>query len=232
MKIHGPSIGIGSGITILTILAILVLFNGGIETNSNILVEEKLPEKKLSDVFFNNASPVMGDVNAPITLVEFGDYQCHFCNQHFHNTQHELIEKYVKTGLVKFLFKDFVIIGPDSISAALATHCANEQGKYWDYHDILYNNWNGENNGWASAENLWKFSTELNLDMEQMTKCMNEKKYISKIESSNSDAESLGLTGTPAFFVIDQNNNAVKISGAQPIDVFEKIFNEIIENNE
>jgi len=231
MNIHGPSIGIGSGITVLTILVILVLFNDGIETNSNILTEEKLPGKKLSDVFFDNASPVMGDVNAPITLVEFGDYQCHFCNQHFHNTQHELIEKYVKTGLVKFLFKDFVIIGSDSISAALATHCANEQGKYWDYHDILYNNWNGENNGWASAENLWKFSTELNLDMEQMTKCMNEKKYISKIESSNSDAESLGLTGTPAFFIIDQNNNAVKISGAQPINVFEKIFNEITEND-
>jgi len=230
MLIHGPSLGIGSGITIATILIILIIFNGNLEINSNVLIEEKFEAKQTTDVFFDNASPVMGQENASITLVEFGDYQCYFCNQHFHNTEHELVEKYVKTGKVRMLFKDFIIIGPDSKAAALSAHCAGEQGKFWDFHDILFNNWAGENNGWASPENLWKFSKELDLDMKQMTECMNENRYIEKINSSSYDAESLGLTGTPAFFIIDKNNNVVKISGAQPFDVFQKIFDQI--NNE
>ena len=174
MFIHGPSIGIGSGITIVTILVMLLVFNDGIQIDSDVLIEEELPKKQQSDLFFDNASPFLGDKNAPITLVEFGDYQCHFCNQYYHNTEHELIEKYVKTGKVKMLFKDFTIIGPDSKTAALATHCANEQNKFWEYHDILYNNWDGENNGWASIQNLWNFSMQLDLDMEQMSECMNE----------------------------------------------------------
>lgn len=229
MLIHGPSIGIGSVVTVAAILIILVMFNNNLGTDSNILIEQKLPKEETSNVFFDNASPFMGDPNAPITLVEFGDYQCYFCNQHYHNTEHELIEKYVKTGKVKILFKDFVIIGPDSRNAALATHCANEQEQFWNFHNILYDNWTGENNGWASPENLWKFSMELELDMKQMTECLNEQRYIGKINSSNNDAETLGLTGTPAFFVIDKNNNVVKISGAQPIDVFEKIFEQIAQ---
>jgi len=227
MFIHGPSLGIGSGITIATILIALIMLNGNLEINSNVLTEEKVGTKQTLDVFFNNASPFMGNENAPITLVEFGDYQCHFCNQHFHNTEHELVEKYVKTGKVRMLFKDYTIIGPDSTAAALSAHCASEQGKFWDFHSILYNNWAGENNGWASPENLWKFSMELDLDMKQMTECMNENRYIEKINSSNYDAESLRLTGTPAFFIIDKDNNVVKISGAQPIDVFQKIFDQI-----
>ena len=75
-------------------------------------------------------SPILGDPNAPITLVEFGDYQCHFCNVHFHNTEHSLLENYISTGKVKMIFKDFTIIGPDSINAAHGAHCADDQGKF------------------------------------------------------------------------------------------------------
>ena len=89
MFIHGPSIGIGSGITIVTILVMLLVFNDGIQIDSDVLIEEELPKKQQSDLFFDNASPFLGDKNAPITLVEFGDYQCHFCNQYYHNTEHE-----------------------------------------------------------------------------------------------------------------------------------------------
>ena len=230
MIIHGPSIGIGSVVTIVTILIILIMVNGDLKIDSNVLIEEEFIPKQTSNIFFDNASPFLGNQNAPITLIEFGDYQCYFCNQHFHNTEHELIEKYVETGKIRVLFKDFIIIGPDSKIAALSAHCAGEQGKFWEYHDILFNNWSGENNGWASIENLFKFSVELDLDMKEMTECIEEKRHIAKINASNRDAENLGLTGTPAFFVIDQDNNVIKISGAQPFDVFQRVFNEI--NNE
>ena len=93
--------------------------------------------------------------NAPITLVEFGDYQCHYCNVFFDTIEEDIIKNYVETGKVKIIFKDYNIIGSDSVKASHGAHCAGEQGLFWEYHDILYSNWTGENNGWASPS---KFS--------------------------------------------------------------------------
>jgi protein-disulfide isomerase len=176
-----------------------------------------------------NGSPVLGDPNAPITLIEFGDYQCHFCNVHFHNTEHSLLENYIKTGKVKMIFKDFTIIGPDSVNAAHGAHCADDQGKFWQYHDILYNNWTGENNGWASSDNLLRFAQEIELDVDQWSDCMIDEKYSQIVANSSKDARDLGITGTPAFFVIGPDNKITKISGAQPYENFEQIFNSELE---
>ena len=123
------------------------------------------------------------------------------------------------------IFKDFTIIGPDSINAAHGAHCANDQERFWDYHDILYNNWTGENNGWASSDNLLKFAQEINLDVNQWSECMIDSKYSQLIIDSSNDARSLEITGTPAFFVIGQDNEITKINGAQPYENFERIFN-------
>ncbi len=183
----------------------------------------------ISSTFMGNGSPILGDPNAPVTLIEFGDYQCHFCNVHFHNTEHALIENFIETGKVKMIFKDFTIIGPDSINAAHGAHCANEQGKFWDYHDILYNNWTGENNGWASSQNLLRFAQEIDLDIDQWSECMLDGRYSQIISDSSKDARDLGITGTPAFFVIGPDNKITKISGAQPYERFEQVFNEELE---
>jgi len=147
---------------------------------------------------------------------------------YFQDTEHKIVENFVDTGKVKIMFKDFTIIGPDSVSAAHFAHCAGEQEKFWEYHNILYTNWAGENNGWASNYNLLEFANELGLDMNELKKCNNENRYKSLIESSNSDAQLLGLTGTPAFFVIT-NNSAEKIHGAQPYEVFENVFETLLE---
>jgi len=147
-----------------------------------------------------------------------------FCNKFFHDTEASIVSNYVETGKVKLIFKDFTIIGPDSITAAHATHCANDQGKFWEFHNILYNKWDGENNGWASSENLLSFAEEVGLDIEQYTSCMTDSKYQQLITASNEDARALGLTGTPGFFVIGKDNKIGRISGAQPYDVFERIF--------
>ena len=123
------------------------------------------------------------------------------------------------------IFKDFTIIGPDSVNAAHGAHCADDQGKFWQYHDILYNNWTGENNGWASSDNLLRFAQEIELDIEQWSECMIDKRHSQIITDSSKDARDLGITGTPAFFVIGSDNKITKISGAQPYENFEKIFN-------
>jgi len=231
-KIHGPSVLYGAAITSIIVLIMTFGINSTNITEQEIIEEILIteePDKKITaKTFLENVSPVLGDSNAPITLIEFGDYQCHFCNVHFHNTQHKIIENFVDTGKVKILFKDFTIIGADSVSAAHTAHCASEQGKFWEYHDILYNNWNGENNGWASNENLLRFANEINLDVNKLKECNNDFRYKSIIESSNDDATLLGISGTPAFFIIS-NNDIQKITGAQPYEVFERVFNSMIE---
>jgi protein-disulfide isomerase len=224
--LHGPSIGIGAGIAIVSILATFFVINL-IEDSPELEFEEKTPTQDSQvalSLFTANASPYLGDENAPITLVEFGDYQCFFCNKFFHETEGNILKNYVETGKVKIIFKDFTIIGPDSIAAAQATHCANDQGKFWEYHDTLYNNWAGENNGWASLDNLTKFANDIQLDQEEFVKCMNDGKYQQRVTANNNDARTLGLTGTPGFFVIGPDNQITKIGGAQPYDVFVRLF--------
>ena len=232
-KINAPSLAIGAVISGICI-AVIIFGTENISDDTQILIETKLVEEEIkqpqitTETFFANTSAILGNPNAPITLVEFGDYQCHFCNVYFQDTQHKIVENFVNTDKVKIIFKDFTIIGPDSVSAAHFAHCAGEQERFWEYHNILYNNWAGENNGWASNNNLIQFANEIGLDMNELKKCNNENRYKSLIESSNSDARSLGLTGTPAFFVIT-NSGAQKIHGAQPYDVFENVFETLLE---
>lgn len=225
--LHGPSLGIGAGIAIVSIISVFLAMNV-IDTNPELQFEEKTPKQENPEVtlslFTANASPYLGDENAPITLVEFGDYQCFFCNKFFHETESSIVKNYVETGKVKIIFKDFTIIGPDSIAAANAAHCAKDQDKFWEYHDTLYNNWGGENNGWASSENLLKFAQSIELNEEIFVKCMVEKKQDSLVTSSTNDAKTLGLTGTPGFFVIGPDNQITKIEGAQPYESFQRIF--------
>ena len=225
--IHGPSIGLGAGIATAAIIVSFFAFSNMNQTDIE-LQPVNIPQPTTSNtdasVFMANGSPILGNPNAKVTLIEFGDYQCHFCNRFFHDTEDALLREYVETGKVKMIFKDFTIIGPDSINAAHGAHCANDQGKFWEYHDILYNNWTGENNGWAASENLLAFAQEIQLDVNEWSECMTSAKYRDIITASNSDARTLGLTGTPAFFVIGPDNHITKISGARSYEVFAEIF--------
>ena len=228
MNLHAPSLAIGAGIAVVAILVTFFAINTSNYEKELVLEQaeniQPNPQKIGLGVFTENGSPVLGNSNAPITLVEFGDYQCHFCNVFFHNTEPSILANYVETGKVKIIFKDFTIIGPDSVTAAHAAHCADDQRMFWEYHDILYNNWTGENNGWASSDNLLRFAQEIGLDIEQFTECMLNEDHTSIITQSNADARTLGLTGTPSFFVIGKDNVVTKIHGAQPYENFKSIF--------
>lgn len=227
--IHVPSLAIGAGIASIAIFAVFLGF-GGILNEKELVIESAPkvqqvgPAKITINTFVDNGSPTLGNPNAPITLIEFGDYQCHFCNVFFHSTENEIMKKYVETGKVKMIFKDYNIIGPDSVNASHGAHCANDQGLFWEYHDILYSNWTGENNGWASSENLGKFALEIGLDMDEWSECMLNGLHSQTILASNEDARSLELTGTPAFFVIGPDGKTTRLFGAQPFETFEKVF--------
>ena len=235
LNIHAPSLGLGVAIAAISILGVFFVLDFGVSENDNPNAKVKLSDNteqaKGSDsnniemsLFSAKATTLLGSQDATITLVEFGDYQCFYCNRFYHNTESDIVKNYVDTGKVKIIFKDFTIIGQDSVNAAHASHCANEKGRFWEYHDILYNHWTGENNGWASSDNLLEFAKQAGLDETTFSECMSEGRYISVIEQSNSDAKTLGITGTPAFFILRSDNTITRITGAQPYEVFEKIF--------
>ena len=233
--IHAPSLAIGAIIASITIT--LVIFGVNNSSNEIELSIEPTPEmdqigpKKITmDTFLSNGSPILGDPNAPITLVEFGDYQCHYCNVFFQSIEKDIVKNYVDTGKVKIIFKDYNIIGEDSVIASQGAHCANDQGLFWEYHDILYSNWTGENNGWASSENLAIFAQQIGLNMNKWSECMKKGSHSQIILKSNDDARTLELTGTPAFFIINSEGKVSKLFGAQPFEVFKKIFDSQLEN--
>ena len=230
--VHIPSVALGAGIAISCLVLGIFLANFIDMEDSQLLAEiptitniEKQQNAPGPDVLTKNGSPILGSVDAPITLVEFGDYQCSFCKRHFDQTHDLIMKNYVETNKVKILFKDLIVTpGKDSMHAAHATHCAKDQGMFWKYHYMLYNNWEGENTGWVTTDNLNKFAQKIDMNMNEFSKCMSENKWMELITASKNDANTLGITGTPSFFLIGPENELEKIHGAQPYDVFKEIF--------
>ena len=235
--VHIPSVALGAGIAISCLVLGIFLANFIDMEDSQLLAEiptitniEKQQNARGPDVLIKNGSPILGSVDAPITLVEFGDYQCSFCKRHFDQTHDLIMKNYVETNKVKILFKDLIVTpGKDSVHAAHATHCAKDQGMFWKYHYMLYNNWEGENTGWVTTDNLNKFAQKINMNMDEFSKCMLEDKWMELIVASKNDANTLGVTGTPSFFVIGSENEIEKIHGAQSYDVFKEIFDSYLK---
>jgi protein-disulfide isomerase len=151
--------------------------------------EEVLTKSKL----IQGGSPILGNPSAPITILEWGDYQCTFCYR-FHDTTLNTLEiDYIQTGKVNLVFKDFPLNGPDSVLAAEASYCANDQGKYWEYHDELYKNWGGEKTGWITDWSLNAFGSTVGLDLEKFNQCLDEDKYKDKVESLYSFGQEIGI---------------------------------------
>ena len=188
--------------------------------NSNDL--EKLTSTKLIE----NGSPVMGNINAPITIVEWGDYQCTFCYKFYQNTLDIINKDFIKTGKVKMVFKDFPLNGFDSKLAAEASYCAQDQEKYWKYHNELYKNWGGERTGWITRESLDKFAETVDLDVEKFNECLDDHKYENKVDLLYEFGKEIGINATPSFLVFN-DQKMIKIRGNQPLEVFLKTFDEL-----
>ena len=185
--------------------------------NSEIITPAKLIE---------NGSPFLGNPDAPITILEWGDYQCTFCYKFHQNTLEIINEDFIKTGKVKVVFKDYPLNGPDSKLAAEASYCAQDQEKYWQYHDEVYRNWGGERTGWITREALTEFAQVVNLDTEKFNKCLDDNKYESKVNSLYEFGNDIGIDATPSFLVFN-DEKIIKIRGNQPLEVFLKTFDEL-----
>ena len=194
---------------VLGIISVLFLFDMD-DGNESLFSQKNLIE---------NGSPIIGNPNAPITVLEWGDYQCTFCYRFHESSLNVLLEEYVDSGKVKLVFKDFPLNGPDSVLGAEASYCAEDQGKYWEYHDELYTNWAGERTGWINYDSLNNFAESIELDLGQFSSCLNEHKYRQKVLELEKFGREVGIDATPSFLIFN-DEKIIKIRGNQPIDVF------------
>lgn len=185
-------------------------------------LELETPETELIEVSVDD-DPMKGDPDAPVTMIEFSEFQCPFCKRYIDDAYQEIIKEYVDTGKVKYIFRDFPLSFHDQAKpAAMASECAHEQDNYWEFHDLLF-----ENQGSLSLENYKKWAVELGLDTEQFNTCLDTEKYLEEVEKDFTDGQKYGVSGTPAFFI-----NGRLISGAQPFAAFKQVIEEALSNLE
>ncbi|HJM14212.1 MAG TPA: DsbA family protein [Candidatus Nitrosopelagicus sp.] len=182
-----------------------------------------------SDVSPVSLPPLLGSQTAPVTIIEMGDYQCEMCKRWYDESRPKIIENFIDTGKANMFFIDYPILGVDSALAAEATYCADDQGKYWDYHVTLYDYQGHMNSGWANAERLKSFAFNLDLNMDEFEECLDSSKYDQRVKLNWQKASAGGANSTPTFIIVNtETGNEEKIVGAQPYAVFEKVINSML----
>lgn len=182
-----------------------------------------LPPQNLTISFGDN--PSKGDKNAKLTLIEFSDYQCPFCARHFRETLPQIEKDYVKTGKLRYVFRDFPIesIHREAFKAHEAANCAAEQGKYWEMHDRFFQNQNQ-----LGAAELPKHAQAIGLDLSAFQQCLNSGKQAGEIRKELEEGQKAGVNGTPTFFLglQEADGKTIKvlrtILGAQPYPQFKE----------
>ena len=174
-------------------------------------------------------APVLGSKTATVTIVEVGDYQCHMCKLWFKETRPLIIENYVETGKANLVFIDMPFLGRDSTPASEATYCANDQGKYWEYHSTLFEYQQEIDDGWANASRLQAIALNLGLDMEQFDKCMITDDHRAQVNANMQMAKKqFGANSTPTFVIVGPTGEAQKIVGAHPYSTFVSVLDPML----
>jgi protein-disulfide isomerase len=220
----------GSIIIAGIIVAGAVMF-GGSSTISNVKApavangnpQVPTPQADISGILeVRDDDYVLGNPNAKVTIIEYGDFECPFCGRLFTDAIKNIKEQYIKSGEVKLIYRHFPLnsIHPEAQKSAEAVECAGEQDVFWEYHDLLF-----ERQNQLSLSNYKVWATELGLDGMQFDQCLDSGKYADKIGKSFEEGRLVGVSGTPATFV-----NGRVVSGAVPFTTFQSIIEEALEN--
>ena len=169
--------------------------------------------------------PVKGNTNAPVTVIEFSDFQCPFCSKFYSETLPQLEKNYIDTGKIKFVYRDMPLasLHPNARSAAIAAECADEQGKFWEYHNMLFEkqaDWKGLSTIDIQST-LSKYATDLGLKSASFDSCITSQDAANEVNRDLGDATSYGATGTPTFFIGNEKDGFFKLVGAQPFSSFQ-----------
>ncbi|MBI2045775.1 DsbA family protein [Candidatus Pacearchaeota archaeon] len=226
-----------AGTFVFAVLFVVSLFTGGFSggTGGGITGEVVAPTNPTPTpsptpsqvkVQIENNDPVLGKKDAPVTIVEFSDFQCPFCQRAFTGAVTEFKNSdYFKSGKVNLVYKHFPLnsIHPYAQKAAEAAECANRQGKFWDMHDKIFTNQQS-----IDVESLKRYASDLRLDTAKFNKCLDSNEATSEVNKETSQATSAGGQGTPYFVVINNGDGATQaVSGAVPFAQFESAINAV-----
>ena len=241
-------------ISIVSIVGIAAFFAGSYTTNLNSdqisqeefkneiaklelrILENQLPTKQPSiplKISTDN-DPIIGNPDAPITIIEFSDFQCPFCARFHVETLPSIMNEYIDKGQVKLVFRDFPIqsIHPNALPASVASECANEQGKFKEMHDKLFENQKEWSN--QSLDNVMivftQYSLDIGLEEEKFDTCLKNGKYVEEIQKDLDDGRNYGITGTPGFFIGNDQIGFIELKGAQPFENFKKVIDTQLQN--
>ena len=190
---------------------------GGDQTASRVVSAEELDQTvRFVDRSQTDGSAV-GDPEAPVVMYEYSDYVCPFCRRHWQETLPQLKEQYVETGDLRVVYKDFPVVGGDR--AAEASRCAEEQGEFWAYHDLLYSRQELDRAQWGEVDIHLDYAEYLGLDTAELESCFEERRYQASVQAEAEEAVEAGGSGTPFFVIGDET-----IGGAHPFEVFVEVI--------
>ena len=241
-------------ITIIIITGVAMFFAGSYLTNFNSdkisqeeldnaiaklelkILEKQLPTNQpaLPLKISSENNPVIGNPDAPITIIEFSDFQCPFCAKFHMQTLPTIMDEYINKGTVKLVFRDFPIqsIHPNAVPASIAAECANEQGEFEQMYHMLFE----KQKEWSNLETSYaitafnQYASELQLNEEKFDSCIKNVKYIEEIQKDLNEGRTYGVTGTPGFFIGNEKIGFVELKGAQPFESFKKVIDSQLEN--
>jgi protein-disulfide isomerase len=207
---------------------------GNQQANAQQQVQPTVPAQV--DITVTDADPVKGSKDAKVLVAVFADFQCPFCgasagfdqamiknmqgrDPSWQPSEPNIIKDYVNSGKVRIVWKDYPFLGEESVWAAAAARCAQDQGKFWEYHEKLFSSQNGENQGAFSKDNLKKFAAEMGLNAKSFNDCVDTAKYETKVKEAVTYGQSVGVSGTPATFV-----DGKLVSGAASYSTFKTMI--------
>jgi protein-disulfide isomerase len=204
---------------------------GGAANNGNVVAATSTTVNAAQAMTLGARDAILGSANAPVTLIEYGDYQCPFCSQFFGQTEPQIVQNYVNTGKVKMVFRDFAFLGPESTAAANAAQCAEDQNKLWAYHDALYTAKLGdeakggsEDDGFYNAAEFLKLAQQVGLNIPTFTSCINNSADANIVAQEKTEGGAAGVNSTPSFLI-----NGQLMTGAQPYSVFQQALDAAVK---
>ncbi|MDP3763618.1 MAG: DsbA family protein [bacterium] len=220
----------------ISILIAAVLISGSLIYNSNSSKSVAGSAKNAGQAAIGNEQPsgpvnvsadddaYLGNKNAPVTLIEFSDFQCPFCRKFYRETLPQIKKEYIDTGKARLVYRDFPLsFHPGATPAAEGTECAREQGKFWEMHDVIFDEQEKQGSGTIqfTADDVKKWAAKIGLNTSKFNQCLDSGKYKKEVEKDITDGSAAGVTGTPAVFI-----NGRLVVGAQPFAAFKVIIDE------
>lgn len=207
----------------VVIVGFFVMMNNDGGVTGNVVANNPTPTapQPSAAIVYEPVDPakdwIKGDADAPVTIIEWSDFECPFCGRFYTQTLGQLESEYIDTGKVKLVFRDFPLsFHPQAMPASQAAECAGAQGMFWEMHDRIFDNQAGLSSGVYST-----WAAEFGLDVDAFETCMADPAVTAEINADMADGQKATITGTPGFLVINEDGEALKISGAQPFSAFQ-----------